>query len=156
MGRLKKRRDIFDRIMSLKCFSFAYPFYEKYKELLLYLLFGGLAFVVSISSYAFFEFVVHCTPLIANVFSWILAVAFAYITNRVWVFESEATRFRALFKEVISFFNGRVATLIVEEVILLVGINLLAFNSMMVKVIAQIVVIILNYFISKLLVFNTK
>ena len=152
---MKKQKDIFDRIMSLKCFGFAYPFYEKYKELLLYLLFGGLAFVVSISSYAFFEVVVNCTPLVANVFSWIMAVAFAYTTNRVWVFESKAKGLRALFKEAVSFFNGRVATLIVEEIILFIGINVLEFGSMVVKVIAQIVVIILNYIISKLYIFKT-
>lgn len=153
---MKRQKDIFDRIMSLKCFSFIYPFYEKHKELLLYLLFGGLAFVVSISSYAFFEKVVRFDPLVANVFSWVMAVAFAYITNRIWVFESESKGIIELLKEAVSFFNGRVATLIVEELILLVGINVLAFNSMVIKVVAQIVVIILNYFISKLLIFNTK
>ena len=153
---MKKQKDIFDRIVSLKCFSFAYPFYEKYKELLLYLFFGGLAFVVSISSYAFCEVILGFTPLIANLFSWILAVAFAYTTNRIWVFESCADGVQGIIKEAISFFGGRIATLVVEEIILFMGINLLVCNSIAVKVVAQIVVIILNYFISKLWIFNTK
>lgn len=153
---MKKEQDVFDRIMSLKCFRFANPFYYKYKEILLYLFFGGLAFVVSILSYAFFEKIVKFTPLIANLFSWLFAVAFAYTTNRVWVFESNVANVMAFFKEATSFFGGRIATLVVEEIILFVGINLLHVDSMFVKIVAQIVIIILNYFISKFFVFKTQ
>ena len=93
-------------------------------------------------------------PMIANIFSWILAVLFAYITNRIWVFDSNAEDMNGILKEMVSFFGGRVATLLMEEVILYVGIKLLSMNSIGVKVSAQILVLIGNYLISKLFVFK--
>lgn len=151
-----KKDDIFDRIIQWGFFKRFYPIYAQYKEILLYLFFGGLTFVVSIASYAFFEMIVGFTPLIANVFSWMLAVSFAYITNRIWVFEDTASGLGNIMREIVSFFGGRILTLVIEEVILLIGISILLLNSILIKVIAQIVVIVLNYFISKLLIFNTK
>lgn len=151
-----KKEDIFDRIMQWGFLKRFYPLYAQYKEILLYLFFGGLTFVVSIVSYAFFELTVGLTPLIANIFSWILAVSFAYITNRIWVFKNTASGWKDIVREIVSFFGGRLLTLGIEEVILLVGISVLLLNSIAVKIIAQIVVIVLNYFISKILIFNTK
>lgn len=131
-----------------------YEIYTKNKEVILYLFFGGLAFLVSIFTYVLFEKIFGFSPLIANLFSWIITVTFAYVTNRIWVFESYVKDFRGILKEVMSFFGGRVVTLGLEEVILLVGINMLSIDSLITKVIAQIVVIVSNYFISKLLVFS--
>lgn len=80
------QRDIFDKLMSLLFFNIFDPFYKKHKEVLLYLFFGGLAFVVSIASYGFFNITLGINELIANILSWVLAVAFAFATNRIWVF----------------------------------------------------------------------
>ena len=118
--------------------------------------FGGLTFIVSIGSYAFFEISIKVEPLIANIFSWILAVLFAYITNRIWVFENTARDFADICKEISSFFGGRIVTLVIEEIILYVGIEILSVNSIVVKVIGQIIVIVSNYFISKVLVFRSR
>ncbi len=153
---MPEKKDIFDRIMSLKCFKFIQPFYIKYKEILLYLLFGGLTFVVSIGSFALFEQVLKMSPLIANIFSWILAVAFAYITNRIWVFKDVAHGAAGIIKEIFAFFAGRAATLALEELILYIGITLMGFPSIAVKVVGQVVVIVSNYFISKIIVFKSK
>lgn len=155
-GMSKKERDIFDRIMSLGLFDFIRPFYEQHKEILLYLFFGGLTFVVSISSYALCEYQLNFLPLVANIFSWILAVTFAYITNRIWVFTDTADGFIPVIRECAAFFEGRLATLALEEIILYVGVSVLTFHSLLVKIIAQILVIVSNYFISKLFVFRTK
>ena len=151
---MKKDKDIFDRIMEWKILSIFNPFYKKYKEVLLYLFFGGLTTVISIGSYALFDIGMHIDPMIANIFSWILAVLFAYITNRIWVFDSNAEDMNGILREMVSFFGGRVATLLMEEVILYVGIKLLSMNSIGVKVVAQILVLIGNYLISKLFVFK--
>ena len=147
------RGDIFDRMMRLPVLNRMEPFYREHKEILLYLFFGGLTFVVSIATYAFFIRVLGADALVANLFSWIFAVSFAYITNRTWVFESNATGRQAVLKEMGKFFSGRIATLLVEELILLVFIKWLHFDNMAVKVVAQVVVILLNYVISKLWVF---
>ena len=151
---MKKDKDIFDRIMEWKILSIFNPFYKKYKEVLLYLIFGGLTTFISIGSYAIFDIGMHMDPMIANIFSWILAVLFAYITNRIWVFDSNAEDMNGILREMVSFFGGRVATLLMEEVILYVGIKLLSMNSIGVKVAAQILVLIGNYLISKLFVFK--
>ena len=152
---MKKDKDIFDRIMEWKILSIFNPFYKKYKEVLLYLFFGGLTTFISIGSYAFFDISMHMDPMIANIFSWILAVLFAYVTNRIWVFDSNAEGMKGIIQEMVSFFGGRVATLLMEELILYVGINLLSMNSIGVKVAAQILVLVGNYLISKLFVFKS-
>lgn len=145
--------DVFDRLMRLPVLNALEPFYTAHKEMLLYLLFGGLTFLVSIASYALFNRGLGMDALIANIFSWIVAVAFAYVTNRVWVFKSDATTRKDVLKEMGRFVSGRIATLLVEEAILLVFVKWLHFDSMAVKVVAQVIVILLNYVISKLWVF---
>ena len=132
------------------------PFYKKNKEVLLYLFFGGLTFLVSVISYAYFNVTLGINELVANIISWVLAVAFAFFTNRIWVFQAPTKTVSQFLMQLIRFFMGRVATLVVEEVILLVFITILGFNSMVVKVIAQVIVIVLNYVISKLVVFRKK
>ena len=119
----------------------------------MYLLFGGLTFIVSIASYVIFDVFLSMNELVANVLSWILAVSFAYVTNKIWVFDAPTHTMQEFLKQLISFFGGRVATLVIEEAILLIFVTLLAFPSVPVKVVTQIIVIVLNYVISKLFVF---
>ena len=149
-------KDIFDKLMELPILRIFNPFYKKYKELLLYLFFGGLSFIVSIATYALFNVGMNINELIANVLSWIIKVMFAFLTNRVWVFQSTTNGVAEFVKQMLVFYSGRVITLVVEEVILLVFITWLGFNSMLIKVIAQVIVILLNYVISKLVVFRKK
>ena len=153
---MEERKDIFDKIMILPGLRILNPFYKKNKEVLLYLFFGGLTFLVSVISYAYFNVTLGINELVANIISWVLAVAFAFFTNRIWVFQAPTETVSQFLMQLIRFFMGRVATLVVEEVILLVFITILGFNSMAVKVIAQVIVIVLNYVISKLVVFRKK
>lgn len=152
---MSEQKDIFDKIMSLPGLRRFYGLYAKYKEVLLYILFGGVSTVVSIGSFVLCETALGMNELIANVISWILAVSTAYATNRTWVFGSKA-RGKAFWKEVVSFFSGRVLTLVMEEVILLVFVTWLGLPGVWIKVAAQIAVLVGNYFISKLIVFKKK
>lgn len=151
---MKTDKDIFDKIMSSQVFKIFEPYYKKNKEILLYLFFGGLAFIISVTSYGICNVYLNINELVANGVSWILAVLFAFVTNRTWVFKVKISGVNNLIKQMISFFGGRVATLIVEEIILLVFVTWLQYNSMAIKIIAQIIVIILNYIISKFWVFK--
>lgn len=126
------------------------------KELFRYMLFGVLTFFVSISTYGLFNQALKVDELTANAISWIFAVVFAYITNRIWVFSSVAKGIKQVFQEMCTFFGGRAVTLVIEEVILLVFITWLKFDSMTVKIAAQVIVILLNYVISKVYVFSNK
>ena len=151
----EQKPDIFDRIMALpglRCFG---GLYRKYKSALLYLFFGVLTTLVSIGSFVLANRQLGLNELIANILSWICAVTFAYLTNRVWVFGSKA-RGAAIVREAVSFYSGRLATLAIEEALLLIFVTWLAFDGTAVKIAAQFVVLILNYFISKLLVFRSK
>ena len=141
--------DIFDRIMSWKVFHPLQPFYKKYKEQLLYLFFGGLCTIVNIVSFWLISRL--CAPLVANVVAWVISVAFAYFTNRTWVFESKAEN---IWSEVVRFLGGRIGTLVMEEIILWIGIEMLGIKSMIVKIIGQVEVVIGNYLISKWFVFK--
>lgn len=151
-----QEKDIFDRIMELPVLRIVNPFYKKNKEILLYLFFGGLTFLVSISSYALFNIRIGWNALTANIASWILAVAFAYVANRTWVFESSTDRGSNLIKEITGFVGGRIATLVIEELILFIFITEFEMNSVLVKIVAQVVVIVLNYVISKMIVFKPE
>lgn len=151
-----ENQDIFDRIMQLPIIKVFNPFYRKHKEVLLYLFFGGISFLISIGTYVWFNIVFGMNELIANILSWIITVMFAFLTNRIWVFHAETAKTAEFIRQMISFYGGRVITLALEEIILLVFITWLAFSSIPVKVIAQIMVIILNYVISKIYIFKKK
>lgn len=148
--------DIFDRIMSTRLLCPLYPLYRKYKEPFLYLFFGGLTFFLSIGLYWLFAHPLGFDPLIANIISWVLCVAFAYVTNRTWVFTQKAHDGPGIAREAFSFAAGRLATLGMEELILWLGITVLGINDIVVKIIAQVLVIIGNYVISKWFVFRKQ
>lgn len=122
----------------------------------MYLIFGGAATVVGVGSYAVFNLGLGVNELVANIFSWVLAVLFAFFTNRVWVFAAPAETASEFGRQMLTFFGGRIATLLTEEAILAVFVTWLRLDSMMVKLAAQVVVIVLNYVISKQFVFRKK
>lgn len=126
--------------------------YLKYKQPLLYVVFGFLTTVIGISVFALFTEWIVLDPLVANIISWIIAVLFAFITNRRFVFESSGN----LVKEAFSFFAARIFTLLLEEAIIFCFVTVLEFNAMIIKTLAQIAVIVLNYLISKIFVFKKK
>ncbi|MCT0023514.1 GtrA family protein [Weissella confusa] len=129
--------------------------FEKYKALILYGIFGVTTTTINVVSYALFLFV-GINVQIAVVVSWLLAVIVAYLTNRVWVFNSGAVTKVELLREFISFMIARLATLVVEMVIIWFGVQLLNQDPIVWKIIDNIVVIILNYIISKLIVFKIR
>ena len=137
--------------------------YYKYEEALWYIFFGVLTTVVSfvsagISKYAL-ELIganTHVISIVSTVFSWICAVTFAYITNRLWVFDSKASGTREIVTEAAAFYGGRIFTLIVETVMMELGNSIIGINYWVTKIIANVVVLILNFVISKLFVFKDK
>ena len=129
-------------------------YFLKYKEMIFYLLFGGLSFLVSTVSYAVLPFSISMNELTANLISWVVTVLFAFVTNRIWVFQAHTKGPIEFLRQAASFYGSRVVTLLVEELILFVFITRLAFPGMAVKVAAQVVVIVLNYVLSKCWIFR--
>lgn len=147
------------------------------KETILYIVFGVLTTLVNFVAFKLFTMVfdklvssqlgVH----ISNVLAWIFAVAFAYVTNKLFVFESKSWEGKVLVKEIPSFVAARLFSLGVEELGLIIFVNFLHFDSkvfhiplinfdlsgeMTAKIILAVVVVILNYFFSKLVIFKKK
>ena len=130
--------------------------YIKNKEVINYLIFGVLTTVVSLLVYYLLTFTILDAnkPVelqIANILSWIAGVAFAYITNRKYVFESQNNNIK---KELSSFVGARIITLIMDMLIMYIGVTIFKGNDKVIKIISQIIVIVSNYLFSKIFVFK--
>ena len=128
----------------------------KNKEIILYLIFGVLTTIVSFSTYMIFTRVVGLEPLVANGVSWVLSVFFAYVTNKLFVFSSKCKTVEKFAKEIIMFFISRLASGVFEMGIIFIFVSILHFNDLIIKAIATVLVIIINYFLSKLIIFVKK
>lgn len=120
----------------------------------MYLFFGGISFFLNIGIYIAIDKKFRINELANNVICWVICVWFQFFTNRIWVFEDHVKTTKALVKQVVAFWSGRVITLLVEETILVMFIVWMGFDSVFVKFGAQIIVILLNYIISKWVVFK--
>ena len=151
-----REEDIFDRIVSVSWLAWFRPWYQRYREMWLYALFGLGTFLINFFVYSFYTEIIDMGVLIANAIAWGVATTFAFFTNRRWVFVSHARGVTAFFLQMGSFFLGRFFTLVVEEWMLYYLIEMRDYHNMMVKFCSQIIVIILNYLVSKLIVFRRR
>ncbi len=127
--------------------------YKKNKEMILYIFFGGLTVVLSIILFMLFIYI-GMNELVANIIAWLIVVLFAFVTNKLWVFNSKVEGLKELIIQLFYFYGGRLITLILEEVILFIFITKLDNPIILVKLVAQVLVIVLNYFISKIVIFK--
>ena len=131
---------------------------KKYKEIIMYLVFGVLTTLISLGVYYVLVYTI-LNPNIsyqlqfANILSWIAGVTFAYFTNRKFVFESKS---EDKVKEGSKFLMSRITTLIMDMFIMFLGVTILHFNDKIIKLVSQVVIIISNYLFSKLFVFKNK
>lgn len=128
----------------------------KYWDVLSYLFFGGLTTVVSFAIYFFLQSGMHLSGTISNIISWVGAVAFAFLTNKPWVFKSHDWSMKTTLPELSKFVSCRVASGVMETGIIMVTVDILGWNSMVWKLIASVLVVIANYYGSKFLVFRRK
>ncbi len=133
--------------------GFLADFYEKHLEGMRYLAFGFFSTVINIVTFKLCK-MAGIGTVISNVIAWVVAVVFAYLTNKAIVFESKTESIKSLFKEFTSFIGARVFTLVVETIFLKVVIDMLGYNEILMKIISNIIVIILNFIFSKLFIFN--
>ena len=142
----------------------------KYKEIIVYIIFGGLTTVVNLAVFTVSGKLLGDEKyLVSNVIAWFAAVIFAYITNKLWVFESKSWKLNVLAKEVPSFFAARVLSFLIEEAGLFVLVDLCGLNEfsftafgfeiggeLIAKVILAVIVVLLNYIFSKLVIFKKQ
>lgn len=132
------------------------------REIVRYLVMGGATTVVSWGTYALFERVCGLGITVSNVLSWICAVVFAYLTNKVWVFGSRNWQLWYVMKEAALFISARLVTGVIEmagvPLLVKAGMDqkILGVGGMMAKVAVSVLVVILNYVFSKLIIFRKK
>lgn len=130
--------------------------YNKYKEIINYGIFGVLTTVVNYVSYIIFTRVFCIDILVSNLIAWFLSVIFAFITNKLIVFESKKFTINVILKEGVSFVIARVFSLLLDMAILYVMSDLMGINDLIVKIISNIIVIIVNYVLSKFIIFKNN
>ncbi|MBR3349677.1 MAG: GtrA family protein [Solobacterium sp.] len=124
------------------------------KHVILYVVFGALTTAVNIVSYWLMSRFLHLSVEISTAAAWVLSVLFAYVTNRTWVFESRAKGTEAIAKEIVSFFLSRLSTGVLDWLIMFVFVTKLSLPDMPVKLASNVIVIVLNYILSRFLVFR--
>ena len=137
-----------------------FDLYKKYQEIINYLIVGVLTTVVSIVTYFIFSLILDIENnilfILANVLSWICAVVFAYITNKKFVFNTTTSSKKEELKVFSMFVSSRITTLLIELAFMFITVKVILINDKIAKVIAQFIVIVLNYILSKLFVFKKK
>lgn len=139
-----------------KLFQYCWDLYKKHEEGMNYLIFGFLAFVLNYVLYDIFASLFHIHYLLATALSWVLTVIFAYWTNHTFVFKSKNAGAVGLLKEFTAFISARILTEGLELLLMYLMVDVAAFNSRIAKLIGQTVIILTNYFLSKLWIFKKK
>jgi putative flippase GtrA len=124
---------------------------ELKKELVSYVIFGAFTTLINIAVYLLLTDIFHINYIIANIVAWFVSVMFAYVTNRIWVFESDNEN---VAKEVFLFYGGRIFTVVVDTLLMVLFIDVLSIGNFVSKITVSIIVIILNYLFSKWIVFD--
>ena len=127
---------------------------EKYWDILSYLFFGVLTTIVNYVVYLPCYNILHLSATLSNIVAWVVAVAFAYLTNKPFVFKSNDWSVKTVVPELVKFVGCRVGSGAIETVILLIAVDLLGWNGNLWKLLTSVIVVILNYIGSKLLVFR--
>ena len=130
--------------------------YEKHKDVIPYLFFGVCTTQVNVVAYWICARVIGISVMPSTITAWFLAVLFANFTNRKWVFFSKANGIKEIPREIISFFACRSATGVIDWLCMYIFVDILMWNDVLIKILANMLVIVLNYVASKMLIFRKQ
>ena len=130
--------------------------WKKYREIITYLFFGFVTTAVNYGVYALLVRGFHMDVVPANIIAWIVAVVVAFVTNKLWVFESKARYGKTWAREFFEFVIARLITLGIETLLLWIFVDKLGVNDLIMKIITNVIVVILNYIFSKFIIFRKK
>ncbi len=128
--------------------------YSEYKEMILYLFFGGCTTIINTVVYMIFYECLGTANFVSTVIAWVLAVTFAFITNRNFVFASKRTGVKGRIIEFFSFFGCRFMTGILDVCIMVAAVDWMKWNAFIWKIVSNVLVIIINYIASKFFIFQ--
>ena len=129
---------------------------KKHWDILTYLVFGVLTTVVNYLVYLPLYNLLGIPAAVSNIIAWAFAVAFAFLTNKPFVFKSHDWSAKTVVPELSKFVGSRVATGAMETGIIFLAVDLMGWNGNLWKIVTSVLVVILNYLFSKLLVFRKK
>lgn len=124
------------------------------KETIAYIVVGTLTTCVNMTAYYLLCNIFGISNLVANAYSWVIAMLFAYFANAKYVFKPSKKKFIQELLQIGRFFTARGISFLVEEAAMYVFVDLLSVNNMLIKAIMNVVVVIINYFFSKQVVFK--
>ena len=128
--------------------------WAKYRTPILYIVFGGLTTLVNLAVYRLCYYTAGIPNVPSVLIAWVLAVTFAFFTNKPLVFDSRSFDRKTLAREIPAFFGARLLTGLLDLLIMAVTVDMLHRNAMVWKIISNVIVIILNYVASKWVVFR--
>ena len=146
-------KDLKKALTSIKEFKI---FLKKYSEVISYLFFGVLTTLINLATFWTLSTVFNLETIAATVAAWIIAVAFAFITNKIWVFKSKAKTNQETTKEAIMFVIARLITLGIEVFLMWLMVDNFKQDKLIWKLLCNIITVILNYLFSKLIVFKER
>jgi putative flippase GtrA len=126
----------------------------KYRSFIMYAVFGVLTTLVNMGAYALCYNVIGISNVPSTIIAWFLAVCFAFVTNKLWVFDSPSFSADVLKHEIPTFFGARIATGLLDVGIMYLAVDVLHWNATLWKLLSNILVIIINYVASKLVIFR--
>lgn len=129
---------------------------KRYKSFISYAFFGVCTTLVNLLSYRLFYFALGVPNVPSTLIAWLLAVLFAYITNKLWVFDSKSFGFDVVIPELIKFFVCRIATGVLDVGIMWLAVDKMQWSAMVWKLVSNVIVILLNYVASRLVIFAKK
>lgn len=131
-------------------------FLKKYSEVITYLFFGAMTTLINLVSFWTLSTVFHLETITATVIAWVIAVIFAFVTNKIWVFKSKSKNTQETTKEAVTFMIVRLVTLGVEVFLMWLMVDNFKQDKLIWKLLCSVVTTVLNYIFSKLIVFKEK
>lgn len=122
----------------------------------MYVVFGGVTTIVNYGVYALFYYPFKLSGSVSNIIAWVLSMLVAFVTNKIWVFESKSWKPTLALRELGEFALGRLLTGVLETAAIAIFVDTLHQNAIFWKIVTSIIVIIVNYIVSKLIVFRKK
>lgn len=130
--------------------------YYKHMQMVNYVFFGGLTTLVNFVTYFVALKVLNIPNVPSNLIAWLVSVLFAFVVNKLYVFRSMSLEMKVILFELFSFVSVRLLTGALETVIMYVGVDVMNYNELVLKIIANVIVLLTNYFGSILIIFRRK
>ena len=139
-----------------RLFDIAMKYYRKYREVIVYLITGGITTVINFAVFFVLTNLLNVHYITSNIIAWAAAVIAAFLMNKLIVFDDGDMSGVTIIKQLASFVSFRIVSGVMETGLLYVFVEYMKLNENIVKIVVAVLVVILNYIFSKLIIFKKK